>query len=171
MDEVNKYLAKIDSKEKRSLLSNAKRLLFGGKQLADEFTLIDYGIGDMYTIHEQSRPSRMPPTRNQGNRAQAEGRSNYGGQLWYARMMGEDGVERDYPMCKQRLYVSTLTGDETIYIWCALKQKACPTGGSVKNGVITVRGIHNHTIAEGEREVIFHAIPCFPIPVLWTCSW
>jgi len=68
-------------------------------------------------------------------------------------MMGEDGVERNYPMSKKSVYVSTATGEETIYIWCASKQKACPASGSVKGGVTTVRGVHNHALADGEREV------------------
>jgi len=65
MDEVDKYLAKAaEGKEKKSILSSAKRLLFGGKQLADDCSLADYGIGDLYTIHEIGGRLRggMPPT-------------------------------------------------------------------------------------------------------------
>lgn len=56
-------------------------------------------------------------------------------------------------MSKMKSYTSRLTGEETIYLQCAIKQKLCPAKGSVKRGVVAVQSSHNHGVEAEEQEV------------------
>lgn len=98
------------------------------------------------------RSKTMPTVTEQNKRAPAEHRTNYGGMLWYEDMIGSDGAQKKYPMSRKDSYTNR-RGEETIYLQCATKQKKCPAKGSIKNGAITVKGVHNHSIGDGNREV------------------